>query len=251
MRGKSGKGLLIGILFLTMTHVGCTPVEPEKPLEVRVQGLGGGGERETAGGTVTTPQASRTTGVPRGVFGTEPAAASAGASEGAQVHGAIRGTEPVALPANGCEPAQAVGVVPEAGPIGVPAWAGTEAGASGSGEREVRYWSRLEGALAAPVDNPGEVSEGQMRVAVAESRVVALPLAHTSVEAETTGFMSRVYVTQYFTNPFDHPIEAVYVFPLPQLAAVDDMEMVIGERLPVAPERRTGAGRGTSQGRGR
>lgn len=57
------------------------------------------------------------------------------------------------------------------------------------------------------------------------------PLKHTSVKAEISGFLSRVVVTQNFENPFKEKIEAVYVFPLPQNAAVDDMTMVVGERV--------------------
>jgi len=56
------------------------------------------------------------------------------------------------------------------------------------------------------------------------------PLKHTDVKAEITGFISRVVVTQQFENPFHEPIEAVYTFPLPQNAAVDDMTMTIGDR---------------------
>lgn len=56
------------------------------------------------------------------------------------------------------------------------------------------------------------------------------PLKHTDVKAEISGFISRVVVTQEFENPFKEKIEAVYTFPLPQNAAVDDMTMVIGER---------------------
>ena len=56
------------------------------------------------------------------------------------------------------------------------------------------------------------------------------PLKHTDVKAEISGFLSRVTVTQQFTNPFPNKIEAVYTFPLPQAAAVDDMTMLIGER---------------------
>ena len=56
------------------------------------------------------------------------------------------------------------------------------------------------------------------------------PLKHTDVKAEISGFLSRVTVTQQFTNPFPDKIEAVYTFPLPQSAAVDDMTMLIGER---------------------
>ena len=56
------------------------------------------------------------------------------------------------------------------------------------------------------------------------------PLKHTDVKAEISGFISRVVVTQQFENPFSEKIEAVYTFPLPQNAAVDDMTMIVGER---------------------
>ena len=56
------------------------------------------------------------------------------------------------------------------------------------------------------------------------------PLKHTEVKAEISGFISRVVVTQQFENPFKEKIEAVYTFPLPQNAAVDDMTMIVGER---------------------
>ncbi len=56
------------------------------------------------------------------------------------------------------------------------------------------------------------------------------PLKHTEVKAEVSGFISRVTVTQNFENPFTDKIEAIYVFPLPHAAAVDDLTMVIGDR---------------------
>jgi Ca-activated chloride channel homolog len=56
------------------------------------------------------------------------------------------------------------------------------------------------------------------------------PLKHTNVKAEISGFLSRVVVTQEFENKFSEKIEAVYTFPLPQNAAVDDMTMIVGER---------------------
>jgi Ca-activated chloride channel family protein len=42
--------------------------------------------------------------------------------------------------------------------------------------------------------------------------------------------VASVNVTQRYGNPFDTKIEAVYVFPLPQDAAVTDFLMVVGER---------------------
>src|SRR6185503_815417 len=56
------------------------------------------------------------------------------------------------------------------------------------------------------------------------------PLKHTDVNAEISGFLSRVTVTQEFENLYQEKIEAVYTFPLPQNAAVDDMTMRIGDR---------------------
>lgn len=57
------------------------------------------------------------------------------------------------------------------------------------------------------------------------------PLKHTDVKAEISGFLSRVTVTQEFENPFKERIEAVYTFPLPQNSAVDDMTMLVGDRM--------------------
>jgi len=57
------------------------------------------------------------------------------------------------------------------------------------------------------------------------------PLEHTQVATKITGNVSRVEVTQTFTNPFDHPLEAIYKFPLPDEAAVDDMEIQLDDRI--------------------
>ncbi|MBI4577390.1 MAG: VWA domain-containing protein, partial [Planctomycetes bacterium] len=56
------------------------------------------------------------------------------------------------------------------------------------------------------------------------------PLARTEVEGEVSGFLAATRVRQTYTNPFAEPIEAVYVFPLPETAAVNDFLMVVGER---------------------
>ncbi|MBN9680994.1 MULTISPECIES: VIT domain-containing protein [unclassified Corallococcus] len=56
-------------------------------------------------------------------------------------------------------------------------------------------------------------------------------LKQTQVDAEVSGFLASVTVTQVFENPYSAPLEALYVFPLPELAAVDGMEMHIGERV--------------------
>jgi Ca-activated chloride channel family protein len=58
----------------------------------------------------------------------------------------------------------------------------------------------------------------------------ACPLEHTAVEAEVSGFVSRVRVRQTFSNSSDRKIEALYVFPLPTDAAVDGLVMTVGGR---------------------
>jgi Ca-activated chloride channel family protein len=57
------------------------------------------------------------------------------------------------------------------------------------------------------------------------------PLKHTDVKTEISGFLARVTVTQQFENSFADKIEAVYTFPLPEAAAVDDMMILVGNRV--------------------
>ena len=61
-------------------------------------------------------------------------------------------------------------------------------------------------------------------------RQVPLPLQHTAVDASVAGHIGTVKVRQRFENPFDTKIEAVYLFPLPERAAVSEFLMVIGDR---------------------
>jgi len=81
---------------------------------------------------------------------------------------------------------------------------------------------------AKPVER--NVTQGSLRIVLKDGGIVQCPLKHTDVKARISGFIARVKVTQTFLNPLNEKIEAVYVFPLPHKAAVDDMTMVIGER---------------------
>lgn len=56
------------------------------------------------------------------------------------------------------------------------------------------------------------------------------PLRHTDVRGAISGFLARVTVTQTFENTATQKIEAVYTFPLPENAAVDDMTIQVGNR---------------------
>ncbi|SVE51406.1 uncharacterized protein METZ01_LOCUS504260, partial [marine metagenome] len=58
-----------------------------------------------------------------------------------------------------------------------------------------------------------------------------IPNLHTNVHIDVSGMVSSATVDQVFTNDSTEPIEAVYVFPLPQNAAVNNMTMIINDRL--------------------
>lgn len=82
---------------------------------------------------------------------------------------------------------------------------------------------------AARAEDP--IDPGELRVLGPEGQPAALcPLRHTDVRANLAGFVGRITVRQEFENPYDRKIEAVYVFPLPQNAAVDEMVMTVGGR---------------------
>lgn len=84
-------------------------------------------------------------------------------------------------------------------------------------------------AAAAP--GRQQVTEGSLAIMGKDGQAQALcPLKHTDVRAEISGFITRVTVTQQFWNPSKEKIEAVYVFPLPQNAGVDDMTLKVGDR---------------------
>jgi Ca-activated chloride channel family protein len=59
---------------------------------------------------------------------------------------------------------------------------------------------------------------------------VPVPLKHTDVKASIAGYVAAVDVTQQYHNPFSEKIEAIYVFPLPHDAAINEFVMTIGER---------------------
>jgi Ca-activated chloride channel family protein len=57
-----------------------------------------------------------------------------------------------------------------------------------------------------------------------------LPLTDMDVHAELVGLAAAIRVRQTFRNPHATPIEATYVFPLPDRAALTDFTVTIGER---------------------
>ena len=75
-------------------------------------------------------------------------------------------------------------------------------------------------------DSPGS---GALMAKI-EQKEIPMPLKHTDVRASVSGYIGEVEVTQQFHNPYSSKIEAIYLFPLPHNAAVNDFIMTIGER---------------------
>jgi Ca-activated chloride channel family protein len=90
----------------------------------------------------------------------------------------------------------------------------------------------LLGPFAIADGNDGKITEGRLDAFDVGGKALGpCPLKHTGVQADISGTVARVTVTQKFHNPFKDKIEAIYVFPLHQDSAVDDMTMTVGERV--------------------
>lgn len=96
---------------------------------------------------------------------------------------------------------------------------------------EIWVIQRISAASEPGRDAPGS---GTLSASIAapggEEKEVPLPLKKTHVRASILGYISTVGVEQRFHNPYDGTIEAVYTFPLPENAAVNEFVMTIGTR---------------------
>lgn len=101
---------------------------------------------------------------------------------------------------------------------------------AGSPSTPARQGPTAAGSPVATQPSPGPASQttdGALQLADG----TLCPLTHTDVKAVISGFIARVTVTQQFVNPTSDRVEAVYTFPLPQHAAVDDLTMTTGGRV--------------------
>src|SRR5262245_41609868 len=57
-----------------------------------------------------------------------------------------------------------------------------------------------------------------------------LPLESVDAAVQITGLLGRIELTQEFRNPHDVPLEATYIFPLPDRAAVTAMTLTAADR---------------------
>ena len=98
-------------------------------------------------------------------------------------------------------------------------------------------WGSGSRSAAAPTSEAqgtrhGDVVEGTLFLrGEGNAESVKAPTLKTDVNVHVTGLIARVAVHQEFTNPGTTWAEGIYVFPLPETAAVDHLRMRIGERV--------------------
>lgn len=63
-----------------------------------------------------------------------------------------------------------------------------------------------------------------------DGTLAAAPKVETEVAIQVTGMVARTRLSQVFHNPGNEFVEGIYVFPLPEKAAVDHLWMRIGDR---------------------
>ncbi|MDH5640261.1 MAG: marine proteobacterial sortase target protein [Nitrospira sp.] len=85
-----------------------------------------------------------------------------------------------------------------------------------------------------PTMGLNEVTEGVLLFKTNQpGQYIPAPVLKTDVQITVTGVIARARVTQEFTNPGTTAgdwLEGIYVFPLPDSAAVDHLRMTVGER---------------------
>ena len=82
-----------------------------------------------------------------------------------------------------------------------------------------------------PVNLPTDGQAGLWMATPDPDFVFQAPTVDTDVDIEVHGLIVRTTVTQVFENPGDYWSEAIYVYPLPEDAAVDRLRMIVGDRV--------------------
>ncbi len=86
------------------------------------------------------------------------------------------------------------------------------------------------GPASADGPTPGQMQSGSLLLRMERGYSTAT-LLNTEVSMKISGLVARVTVKQQFRNTSAHWVEGIYVFPLPDKAAVDRMRLHIGERF--------------------
>jgi len=88
------------------------------------------------------------------------------------------------------------------------------------------------GTRAGAATRPADVGTGTLLFQTETPGLfLPAPVLATEVRMSVAGMIGRAAVSQRFVNPSDGWVEGVYVFPLPEDAAVDRMRIRIGEKV--------------------
>ncbi len=77
---------------------------------------------------------------------------------------------------------------------------------------------------------PSQAQQGALLLKT-DGATVAVPAVATEAEIKVSGIVVRAVVKQIYRNPYDAWFEGIYVFPLPENAAVDHLRMKVGDRI--------------------
>jgi Ca-activated chloride channel family protein len=91
-------------------------------------------------------------------------------------------------------------------------------------------FATLRAQLARAAEFPTDSGAGTLSCASAGGHEAAAPLS-TDIRISVAGIVARVTVAQRFRNTGATTVEALYTLPLPDDAAVDRLQMRVGERL--------------------
>ncbi|MBW3597149.1 MAG: VWA domain-containing protein [Planctomycetes bacterium] len=80
------------------------------------------------------------------------------------------------------------------------------------------------------LDAPATVSD-DAGLGALETPRGCLPLRSLDVRGRVSGLLAHTTVRQTFRNPFDEPLEATYIFPLPDRAAVTRFRLTAADRV--------------------
>jgi len=84
--------------------------------------------------------------------------------------------------------------------------------------------------VAASGPTPHEMQSGSLLMRMSEGYITAT-LLNTDINIKVNGLVARVSVMQEFRNEGSEWVEGIYVFPLPDKAAVDQMRLYVGDRF--------------------
>ncbi len=94
------------------------------------------------------------------------------------------------------------------------------------------FIARAEEPQPLPTTTLSQVEDASLLLKTGNPGVYAIaPTVKSEVVIRVTGTVVRTTVRQTFHNPIEQCVDGLYVFPLPELSAVDSLTMTIGSRM--------------------